>query len=84
MPSACLPACLPGCLPFKMGPITGLFRGAGAFFLSRGGEMTPLHRVLLEKYVAALVRSAPMLEFFMEVSWPKALPLCCASTVVLS
>lgn len=50
----------------KMGPLTGLLRGAGAFFLSRGGGMTELDRVILDIYVAALVRSSPMLEFFME------------------
>eukprot|EP01047_Picozoa_sp_COSAG01_P035108 COSAG01_NODE_2669_length_7278_cov_3.791057_6_plen_976_part_00 len=49
----------------KMGPITSLFRGAGAFFIQRkAGD--PLYRALLSAYVGGLVRSVPMLEFFLE------------------
>jgi glycerone phosphate O-acyltransferase/fatty acyl-CoA reductase len=63
----------------KMGPITTLFRGAGAFFIKRTGApgtsreaiadknaKDTTYRALLETYVASIVRSAPMLEFFLE------------------
>jgi thioester reductase-like protein/1-acyl-sn-glycerol-3-phosphate acyltransferase len=63
----------------KMGPITTLFRGAGAFFIKRSGApgtsreavtdkkaKDTTYRMLLETYVASIVRSSPMLEFFLE------------------
>lgn len=63
----------------KMGPITTLFRGAGAFFIKRtaapgtsreaiadANAKDKTYRALLETYVASIVRSAPMLEFFLE------------------
>ena len=63
----------------KMGPITTLFRGAGAFFIKRTGAAgsaresvadakaeDKTYRMLLETYVAGIVRSSPMLEFFLE------------------
>ena len=49
----------------KMGPITSLFRGAGAFFIMRRSD-DPLYRILLERYVADVIRAHPMLEFFLE------------------
>ena len=49
----------------KMGPITALFRGAGAFFIMRRSD-DPLYRVLLERYVADVIKAHPMLEFFLE------------------
>ena len=66
LPGLPVPHIAAGEVFLKLSVITSLLRRAGAFFILRGSGRDPLYRQILTNYVSAIVRAAPMLEFFME------------------